>query len=221
MFGRRFIAVAIAASLFGATGCEYTQNRETQTGALIGAGSGALLGGIVGHQTGHTGEGALIGAAAGGLLGGGIGYAMERQRKQFQAQLANTNARIDEIKTAQGQPSLLITMPNQVLFEFDSSQLRPQAMDSLDQVASVIRDPQYRMPSRIIVHGHTDNVGQYDYNIRLSQARAEAVRSYLISRGISASILEARGWGPDRPVASNATETDRALNRRVEIQIIQ
>lgn len=87
----------------------------------------------------------------------------------------------------------------------------------LDRVAASLRD----LPEvRVEVGGHTDSTGSRALNQRLSQARAEAVRDYLISRGVAADRLEARGYGPDEPVATNRTAEGRAQNRRVELKRI-
>jgi len=74
---------------------------------------------------------------------------------------------------------------------------------------------------RVEVAGHTDNTGTAAVNRRLSEARAESVVAFLISRGVAADRLEARGYGPDRPVATNATATGRAQNRRVELRRLE
>ena len=71
---------------------------------------------------------------------------------------------------------------------------------------------------RFQVAGHTDSKGKDDYNMKLSQERAEAVRNYLISKGIAAERLTAKGYGETKPVADNATEEGRTQNRRVELQ---
>jgi len=72
----------------------------------------------------------------------------------------------------------------------------------------------------VIIEGHTDNVGSEDYNLILSQRRANSVLNYFITKGIDKSILTAKGLGEVKPIASNANPTGRALNRRTEIYII-
>jgi len=71
------------------------------------------------------------------------------------------------------------------------------------------------------IEGHTDNTGNYDSNKRLSQSRADAVKTYIVNKGISASRLTAIGYGSDKPVASNKTSAGRQQNRRVEFIINQ
>jgi outer membrane protein OmpA-like peptidoglycan-associated protein len=104
-----------------------------------------------------------------------------------------------------------------VNFEFGKATLVPEARDVLDQVAaSLIANPDIRVE----VAGYTDSRGSKAVNIKLSQARAAAVQSYLVEKGVPASQLEAKGYGPANPVASNATEEGRTQNRRVELHRI-
>jgi len=101
-----------------------------------------------------------------------------------------------------------------VNFQLDKAVLLPAAQDVLDRVAAgLVANPDVRVE----VAGYTDNSGARAHNVRLSQARAEAVRTYLIQKGVPADRLMAKGYGPDNPVASNATSAGRAQNRRVEL----
>jgi len=74
---------------------------------------------------------------------------------------------------------------------------------------------------RVEVGGHTDSQGDAGYNQKLSEGRARAVRDYLIRRGVAADRLVARGYGENRPIADNATEMGREMNRRVELTAIE
>jgi OmpA-OmpF porin, OOP family len=104
-----------------------------------------------------------------------------------------------------------------VLFDTGKSTIKKQSFGLLDQVAKVLREhPEIR---KLDVEGHTDNVGQAEDNRKLSQSRAEAVKTYLAGKGVEASRMAAKGYGPDRPVADNATAKGRAANRRVEFII--
>jgi outer membrane protein OmpA-like peptidoglycan-associated protein len=109
-----------------------------------------------------------------------------------------------------GQPLILLG----VNFETGKAVLLPESQGILDQVAqSLVDNPDVN----IEVGGHTDNVGAAAANLRLSQARAEAVRDYLISKGVEEGRLTAQGYGEEQPVADNATAVGRAANRRVEL----
>jgi outer membrane protein OmpA-like peptidoglycan-associated protein len=109
---------------------------------------------------------------------------------------------------------LVITLNGAVLFVTGQSTLLPIAQDRLNEVAKAIVD----QPDRAVtIEGHTDSTGGAALNRELSQHRAEAVRDYLISRGVPAEQVKAVGLGPDRPIADNKSPEGRANNRRVEI----
>jgi outer membrane protein OmpA-like peptidoglycan-associated protein len=100
-------------------------------------------------------------------------------------------------------------------FDFNKADIKPESGPALKEIASLLRsDPKLRL----YVVGHTDNVGGYEYNMRLSQTRAEAVVKELVNKHeIAAARLTSGGAGPLAPVASNDTEEGRAKNRRVEL----
>ena len=103
-----------------------------------------------------------------------------------------------------------------VLFETDKSELKGSAASNLDKLVAFLSSN----PDRSVqIEGHTDSVGNDDYNFSLSQRRAESVRHYLINRGIAANRLDASGKGESTPVASNSDATGRQMNRRVEVVI--
>lgn len=105
-----------------------------------------------------------------------------------------------------------------VQFEVNKADLKASAFPILDQVANALKaEPDIK----VLINGHTDSTGKRDYNIDLSQRRAESVKNYLVSKGVSAERLTATGYGPDRPVASNDTTEGRAQNRRVEFVPVQ
>jgi outer membrane protein OmpA-like peptidoglycan-associated protein len=105
-----------------------------------------------------------------------------------------------------------------VFFEFDRADIKPE---SEVELLEVVRLLQAHPKWKVEVQGHTDSVGTAMYNQQLSQRRAEAVRQFLIQRGIKAERIQARGYGSSRPIAPNTTEEGRALNRRTEILFIE
>jgi OmpA-OmpF porin, OOP family len=110
-----------------------------------------------------------------------------------------------------------IAIKQQVHFASAKWKVLPDSFPLLDQVAQVIKDfPRMR----VSVEGHTDTVGAETMNMKLSQARAEDVRAYLVKKGIAAERLEAIGFGPTKPIASNKVESGRAKNRRTEFRIV-
>jgi outer membrane protein OmpA-like peptidoglycan-associated protein len=105
-----------------------------------------------------------------------------------------------------------------VFFEFDRADIKPE---SEVELLEVVRLLQAHPKWKVEVQGHTDSVGTAMYNQQLSQRRAEAVRQFLIERGIKPERIQARGYGSSRPIAPNTTEEGRALNRRTEILFIE
>jgi outer membrane protein OmpA-like peptidoglycan-associated protein len=123
---------------------------------------------------------------------------------------------VDVTPTDNGQ-AILVNLPNGVTFDTDSTMIKPAFRDTLDRVAQSLT--QY--PNSLIdVYGHTDSTGSDAYNQTLSQNRAQAVADYLSSRGVAPARIRAQGFGKTRPIASNATDSGRAANRRVEIKIV-
>ncbi len=104
-----------------------------------------------------------------------------------------------------------------VHFEFDKATLTPEAMTILDKAAGLLEKQEKVV---VEVAGHTDSVGSEEYNQKLSERRAIAVKDYLESKGITATRLTARGYGEAQPLASNDTDAGRALNRRVELIVL-
>jgi outer membrane protein OmpA-like peptidoglycan-associated protein len=110
-----------------------------------------------------------------------------------------------------------IELRQQIRFAQNKSRILKPSFPMLLQVASALTDA----PSvRVRIEGHTDNVGTLDTNLKLSQSRAESVKAFLASNGVTRERLDAEGFGPTRPLASNATKAGRAANRRVDFRIV-
>lgn len=119
---------------------------------------------------------------------------------------------------AVGCPALFGTGASLVLegvyFETGKAQLKPESQAVLDRVAESLKgNPEVKVE----IGGHTDNTGSRATNVRLSGARAQAVKDYLVSKGVDAARMTTKGYGPDKPVADNKTVAGRAANRRVEL----
>ncbi len=110
-----------------------------------------------------------------------------------------------------------VTFAADAFFDFDKSVLKPEGRAKLDDMTSKIRDVNLEV---IIAVGHTDSVGTAAYNQRLSIRRAEAVKAYLVSKGIERNRVYTEGKGKTQPVADNKTKEGRAKNRRVEIEVV-
>ena len=121
-----------------------------------------------------------------------------------------------ELKAKETERGLVITLDD-VLFEVDSANLRPQALRNLTPLAEFLRDHPERS---ILIEGHTDNTGADEYNLQLSRARAESVQAFLMHQGVPPMRIAVTGYGESYPIASNDNATGRQLNRRVEIVVL-
>ncbi|MCC5853953.1 MAG: OmpA family protein, partial [Alkalimonas sp.] len=112
--------------------------------------------------------------------------------------------------------NLRLEIPSQLTFEINRSDIRPQLYPVLNDIARVLANYDKTM---LIISGHTDDTGPYDFNMRLSLQRADSVSSYLAAQGVLPIRMETQGFGPTYPMVPNTSEANRALNRRVEIHI--
>ena len=194
--------------------CESVQNANNQQkGTAIGAATGAVLGAVIGHNVGsgkNSELGAVLGAVVGGAAGNVIGRKMDKQAKEIKETLPG--AEVERV----GEGIKVTMKENIVNFAFDSSNLTSAAKTNLDKLAKVLKN---NPDTNINIYGHTDSKGSDSYNLALSERRANAVKSYLSSKGISSSRMIATGMGESNPVATNDTESGRAQNRRVEFAI--
>jgi outer membrane protein OmpA-like peptidoglycan-associated protein len=125
------------------------------------------------------------------------------------------NDALAKLAAKEDERGMVITLSGSVLFRSNDSVLLPAALSRLDEVASAL----VAKGQDVIVEGYTDSKGSPSSNMNLSRRRAESVRSYLVSRGVSTTKIVARGMGADRPIADNTSTEGRANNRRVEIVI--
>ncbi|MEN5017469.1 OmpA family lipoprotein [Erwinia sp. Eh17-17] len=200
-------------ALAGCTTNPYTGEREAGK-AGIGAGLGAALGagvGVLSSSKHDRGKGALIGAAAGAALGGGAGYYMDVQEAKLREKMKGTG-----VSVTRNGDNIVLNMPNNVTFDSSSSTLKPAGANTLTGVAMVLKE---YPKTAVNILGYTDSSGSRQLNMTLSQQRADAVGSSLITQGVAADRVRTRGMGPDNPVASNSTAEGKAQNRRVEVTL--
>ena len=211
----RTLALALATSV-ALAGCTTDPSRRTQAeqGALIGAIGGAVVGAIA-FKKNRT-QGAVFGAVGGGLAGVAVGHYMDSQRRDLEKSLAQEiragQARVEKLS----DQVVLVTMTSQTAFDTDSSSIKPGFHSTMDKVADVV--VRYGKTTLTVV-GHTDNVGTNAYNQKLSERRALSVAQYLESRRVDGLRLATAGKGETQPVQSNASESGRQANRRVEIYV--
>ncbi len=207
--------VATLLSVFFLAACTtdpYTGERRVSRTA-IGAGAGALAGAGNGAQVGgsNRGKAAAIGAGIGALSGGAVGAYMDVQAKKLREELAGTGVSVTKVGN-----NIVLNMPGNVTFATNQAEVQGSFYPVLNSVAKVLKEYEKTL---VHVTGHTDSTGPYEFNLQLSQKRADSVSSYLAAQGVQTVRLQTQGFGPDRPVADNATPEGRQQNRRVEITL--
>ena len=213
---KKIAIIALSATYLSActTTDPYTGQQKvsnTAGGAALGAAVGALGGLAVGGSPVGRRNAALIGAGIGALAGGAIGNYMDQQEAELRAQLQGTGISVTRVGDR-----IILNMPSNITFNTDQDAVMPQFYPTLNSVAIVLRKFDRTL---IDINGHTDSTGSQGYNQDLSERRAMSVAGYLNSQGVDPRRVSAVGFGPNQPVASNATPDGRAQNRRVEIQI--
>ncbi len=222
------LASSLAALLF--SGCvqggmptinnaDGTPNR-TQTGAILGGLLGAVIGGSTAN---HSGKRVAIGGAVGAAVGAAIGYSLDQQAAEV-AQVLNTNVdnnpnaeqNVDnDLIVSNTDKYVKIMFRDDMMFATNSSVPTASAQAKIAKLTPVLR----KYPNTIIqTVGHTDNRGSFQYNQRLSEARASSVGNTIHSSGITNPIYS-KGCSFSKPIAQNTSDINMALNRRVEIYL--
>ncbi|MFC4636324.1 OmpA family protein [Dokdonia ponticola] len=197
-------------------GCEATKNANNkQKGVVIGATTGAILGAIIGNNTGD-GENSELGAVIGGVVGGTagiiIGNEMDKQAQKIEEEIPGAVVeRIDN--------GIVVTFDENSGVYFDTAKynVNSESQELLTKLANVMKE---YPNTKIIVAGHTDNVGSESSNLLLSERRAKAVSAYLASNGIPSSHFTTVWYGELQPATTNETAAGRAKNRRVTLAIV-
>jgi outer membrane protein OmpA-like peptidoglycan-associated protein len=182
---------------------------KREKGAVIGAGAGAAIGGVIGKVQGSTAKGAIIGAVVGGAAGAIIGHQMDQQAKELEQNIPGaTVARVGE--------GIQVTFESGLLFDFDSDVVRGAAQSNLRTLATSLE----KYPgTELLIAGHTDSVGTDSYNQSLSERRANAAAAFLGGEGVARTRVRTLGLGEAEPVTSNDSDAGRQKNRRVEVAI--
>jgi outer membrane protein OmpA-like peptidoglycan-associated protein len=211
---KKILVVTLLVAGCASDGSSPFNRSYTETGAVLGAAGGALLGAVA-YSPNRT-KGVLVGAVGGALAGGAVGAYMDSQKKDLEKNLANEiklkQARVDELPNH----IVRVTMTGDTGFNTNSTEIKPGFHTTMNKIADVV--VRYGKTS-LTVAGHTDDVGSAQYNQQLSERRAHAVAQYLESKKVQPVRLQIVGKGESMPIASNATEGGRAENRRVEIYV--
>ena len=207
------ISMAVLAVL-GLAACENIPQEYMSQGVAIGAVSGAVIGATA--YGGNRARGAIVVAIGGGLAGGAVGSYMDNQKRDLEKNLAKEiqsgDAKVDKLPN----DVVRITMTSHSAFDTNSTVVKQSFYSTMDKLSDVVT--RYNKTTLTVV-GHTDNVGTDKYNQDLSQRRAYSVAQYFESKRVAAVRLATAGKGEKEPVASNANEAGRQLNRRVEIYV--
>lgn len=212
MSRKRSALLLACASLLALSACVDPNNPQPERSRTT---EGAVVGGLVGALTGvasggNRGARGVIGGIAGAAAGAAIGSSLDRQARELAATMD------DRVSIVNTGSELIVTLPQDILFEVDSTFVGPILRDDLRALSGSLQ----RYPdSNVVVIGHTDSTGSAEYNQDLSQRRAAAVSRILVEAGTDPYRVRSVGRGENEPVASNLSPEGRAQNRRVEIII--
>ncbi|WP_051237093.1 OmpA family protein [Ottowia thiooxydans] len=199
----RTLVLSVSAAAVFMTGC--ANMTETQRNTGIGAGIGAVAGGLIGD-----GGGAAIGAGVGAL--GGYAWSRYMENKKADMQRATAGTGVQVTQTSDNQ--LKLNIPNDISFSTGRADIQPALRPILDQFANGLGG---QPNTEVVIVGHTDSTGSDAINNPLSVERANSVRDYLSARGVDSRRVRTEGRGSHEPIANNGTDAGRAQNRRVEI----
>ncbi len=195
------------------SGCALDTKKKE--GAMWGSVVGSAVGAGVGYAVGGS-KGAAIGAGSGLVVGGLTGAAIGSYMDKQEAELRRSLAAAEAASIQREQDILAVTFKSDMMFDTNSSVLNPGAYDEINRLAEILN----KYPQTYIrIEGHTDSTGTEEYNQKLSEKRAEAVKNALIGRNVNPKRVNTVGFGMAKPIASNDTEVGRQMNRRVTVVI--
>lgn len=211
----RALAISAVVGALVLSGCQTTGNNiggveydKAALGGLIGAAAGYGVSKGNANSSRQNNRAIAIGA----LVGAGAGAYLDNKEKKLRQQMAGTG--VDVTRNEDGSVGLI--MPGNITFDTNQSTIKSNFYTTLGKVAQTLTEDN---KSAILVTGYTDSTGNDSINIPLSQARAQAVASYLGRQGVPTSRINAQGQGASNPIASNSTASGREQNRRVEISV--
>ena len=194
--------ITLAMGMLAVVSCGTNQG----TGALIGAGGGALVGGIIGKLAGNT----AVGAGTGAIIGHHMDKVAE-QAKQIE------NAKVEKVQDANGLEAVKVTFDSGILFATNKADLNASSKSALAKFSNTLKSNNLLL---VDIYGHTDSSGNDGINIPLSNKRAQSVANYLMQCGVSSSQFKnIAGKGSSEPVADNSTAAGKQKNRRVEVYL--
>ena len=200
--------IAVTLSTFIISGCATTASNSQK-----GAGIGAVVGALIGKGTGDNDKKRYVwGAALGALAGAAIGNYMDQQEEAFREELADSG-----VEVYREGDNIRLSIPGNITFPNDSAAIVTGFYPVLEDVAKVLN--RYEK-TKLSIEGHTDSVGDANYNRQLSMQRANSVANYLKSTNVVANRLQTLGMGESQPIGNNDNAQGRQENRRVELRVI-
>ena len=203
------LTILLSTALVACTTNPYTGEQQASKTATYGLGAAAVCGLVGAMDSKKKARNAALGC---GIVGAGVGAYMDVQEAKLREQLQGTGVRV----VREGD-NIRLVMPGNITFNTDSYQLRADFYPVLNSVGLVLAK---YADTTIRITGHTDNTGTRQYNLNLSEKRAESVANYLVTREVARTRLLVEGIAFDQPIADNATAAGRAENRRVELYIL-
>ncbi len=203
------LTIILSTALVACTTNPYTGEQQASKTATYGLGAAAVCGLVGAMDSKKKARNAALGC---GIVGAGVGAYMDVQEAKLREQLQGTGVRV----VREGD-NIRLVMPGNITFNTDSYQLRADFYPVLNSVGLVLAK---YADTTIRITGHTDNTGTRQYNLNLSEERAESVANYLVTREVARTRMLVEGVAFDQPVADNATAVGRSENRRVELYIL-
>ncbi len=211
----KLLSVLLTLMVAGCTSMDPYTGQQTTSNTTKGAGTGAVVGALIGAATASKKDrtkGAVTGALAGGAIGGGVGYYMDRQEAVLRERLQSSG-----VQVRREGDTIRLVMPGNITFGVGESSIRSDFFPTLNSVATVLEEFDR---TAIQIAGHTDSTGGLALNQQLSEDRASSVKRYLISQSVASGRIQATGYGPRYPLASNDSAAGRQANRRVELELV-
>jgi outer membrane protein OmpA-like peptidoglycan-associated protein len=140
---------------------------------------------------------------------------LRAEHEKSRAELTSTLSRLAKVR--EDARGVIVTLPGNIYFNFNKADVKPAMQMQLTKIAKALA----AVPNQnLLIEGHTDSIGSNEYNLSLSESRAQSVQKILLGGGIAAERMEIKGYGESKPIADNETPSGQAQNRRVEIVLV-
>ena len=216
MRGKRFACLILVVAV-AALGCANGRPKPLAC-ALVGQVGLAAAGVVAGDSNAQRIGYGLAGAVVGSVAGWYLCKMAQKEEPKKQPKPAATPAAAEPAPAPPAEAVQERIVLRGVNFDFDKSEIRPDASVILEEAASILSG---KPDVQVRIEGHTDATGPEAYNQGLSERRADSVRTYLVEHGIAEAQLTSVGFGESNPISTNDTREGRALNRRVELQVLE